>query len=169
MATPRIARYLYLRFIRMRGTPHSLALGSAIGTAIGVAPTLPFNSLLTLMFTLLLRANPIAGILAATVVSNPLTFIPQYYCLWKIGNFFLPNRISWNRIEIFLRQLGEGGFLDNVDLLRQLGLDTILVMMTGGIILAIPSGIISYIIVYRFFAGFRLARQKKHLLNRKEN
>ncbi len=168
MAMPRITRYLYLRFIRLRGTPHSLALGAAIGTAIGLAPTLPFNSLLTLVLTLLVRANPIAGVLAATLVSNPLTFIPQYYCLWRIGNFFLPNRLSWARIETFLHQLSEGGFLDKINLIRELGLDTVLVMMTGGIIIATPAGILSYLLVYRFFFTLRLARQKKHLLNRKD-
>jgi uncharacterized protein (DUF2062 family) len=39
-----------------------------------------------------LRINPIAGILAVNVVSNPLTIIPQYYLAWKIGDFFLPGR-----------------------------------------------------------------------------
>jgi uncharacterized protein len=164
---PRITRYLYLRFIRLRGTPHSLALGTAIGISIGIAPTLPFNSLLTLALTLVMRANPIAGILAATVVSNPLTFIPQYYCLWRIGNFFLPNRLSWARIETFLHQLCQVDFFDKINLIRELGLDTVLVMMTGGIIIAIPAGILSYLLAYRFFFTLRLARQKKHLLNSK--
>ncbi|MBM9537608.1 DUF2062 domain-containing protein [Desulfobulbus alkaliphilus] len=166
---PRVTRYLYLRFIRLRGTPHSLALGTAIGTAISIAPTLPFNTLLTLVLTLLVRANPIAGILAATLVSNPLTFIPHYYCLWRIGDFFLPNRLSWTRIETFLHQLTEKRFLDKIDLVRELGLDTVVVMMTGGLIVAIPAGVLAYCFTYKFFYSLHLARQKKHLLNRRDH
>lgn len=77
MPVPRPLRYYLLRFLRLRGSPRSIALGAAIGAAIGIAPTLPLNNVLTLFFTLLLRVNPVAGILAATVYSNPLTFFPQ--------------------------------------------------------------------------------------------
>ena len=60
----RALRYRLYRFKRLQGSIHSLALGAAIGAAIGSTPTIPLHSVLILAATLLCRSNPIAGILA---------------------------------------------------------------------------------------------------------
>ena len=70
MPLPRALRYRLHRFKRLQGSIHSLSLGAAIGAAIGITPTIPLHSVLILAATLACRSNPIAGILAATVVSN---------------------------------------------------------------------------------------------------
>jgi len=165
MSLKRTARFYFLRFKRLQGSPHSLALGSAIGSAVGATPTLPFHNILILTLTLPLRANPIAGILAANVVSNPLTFGPQYYLAWKIGNFFLPGRLGWDKIQHTLTLIKSQGIMDCLGTLKTLGWDTVLVMMTGGMILAFPSGVLTYLFVHRFYTKIRTRRQQKHLLN----
>ncbi|MBW2328784.1 MAG: DUF2062 domain-containing protein, partial [Deltaproteobacteria bacterium] len=81
----RLVRYYYLRFIRLQGSPHSLAMGAAVGAAIAVTPTLPLHTVTIIPITLLLRVNTIAALIAGTIVSNPLTFAAQYYVSWKIG------------------------------------------------------------------------------------
>nr|WP_320009900.1 DUF2062 domain-containing protein [uncultured Desulfobulbus sp.] len=165
MSLKRIARFYTLRFKRLQGSPHSLALGAAIGSAVGATPTLPFHNILILAFTLSSRSNPIAGILSANVVSNPLTFGPQYYLAWEIGDFLLPGRLSWEKISNTLNLIKHQGLLESLSTLRDMGGDTVLVMLTGGLVLAIPSGLITYFFVYRFFIRLRARRQKKHLLN----
>jgi uncharacterized protein (DUF2062 family) len=165
MSLKRAARFYFIRFKRLQGSTHSLALGAAIGTAIGATPTLPLHNVLILALTLPLRVNPIAGILAANVVSNPLTFGPQYYLAWKIGNFFLPGRLSWDKIRETLALLKSQGIMDSLDVLRAMGWDTVLVMLTGGLVLAAPIGLLTYFSVFRFFAGIRAKRRQKHLLN----
>ena len=167
MSLPRTIRYYTLRFKRLQGSSRSLALGAAIGAAVGATPTLPLHNVLILGFTLPLRVNPIAGIIAANIVSNPLTFAPQYFLAWKIGNFFLPGRLTWEKIGGILGLIKEKGILDSLEVIRQIGMDAMLVMLAGGMVLAIPTGIITYILVYRFFATVRQKRREKHLLNRK--
>jgi uncharacterized protein (DUF2062 family) len=48
----------------------------------------------------------------------------------------------------------------------QLGFDAMLVLQTGGLVLAIPLGIITYLISIRFFARLQEEKQQKHLLNK---
>ena len=132
---------------------------------MGATPTVPFHNFLTLALALPLRANPIAGILAANLISSPLTLGPQYYLTWKIGNFFLPGRLSWEKIQTTLALIKSQGILDSLGTLKTLGWDTALVMLTGGMILAIPSGILTYLFVHRFYTRIRAKRRQKHLLN----
>ena len=169
MSLSRTLRFYSLRFKRLQGSTRSLALGAAIGTAVGATPTLPLHNILILGLTLLFRVNPIAGLITANIVSNPLTFVPQYFFAWKIGDFFLPGRLTWEKIQGILALIKEKGIMDSLDLIRQLGFDAILVMLTGGLVLAVPTGILTYVIVFRIFARIREKRRNKHLLNRREN
>lgn len=165
MAIPRTFRYYFLRFKRLQGSSRSLALGSAIGTAVGITPTIPLHNVLILAFALLFRVNPIAGILAGTIISNPLTIPPQYYLCWKIGDYFLPGRLTWERIRELLELIQKEGLMDSLDLIHIMGLDAVMVMMLGGLVLAIPTGILTYIGVYRFFTQLRQKKRARHLLN----
>ncbi len=167
MSLKRTARFYLIRFKRLQGSNRSLAMGSAIGAAVGVTPTLPLHNVLILGITLPLRVNPIAGILAANVVSNPLTFVPQYYLAWKIGDFFLPGRLSWEKILSTLNLIKTEGIMDSLHVLRAMGWDALLVMLTGGLTLAVPTGVLTYVLVFRFFARVREKRRQKHLLNHK--
>ncbi len=142
-------------------------MGAAVGAAIGITPTLPFHTVMILSATLIMRVNPIAAILAATIVSNPLTFIPHYYAAWWLGDLFLPDRLTWLQIKELLFQLKSVGLLESLQTIWEVGLNTSLVMMTGGLLLAIPTGIISYILAYKFFVTMHRKRREKHLLNHK--
>ena len=95
----RTRRYYYLRFIRLRGTPHSLALGSAIGVFIGITPTIPFHTIVIFFLSIVSRSSFIAGLISSWVVCNPLTYIPQYYLSLRIGNLVTPYELSWNQIQ----------------------------------------------------------------------
>ena len=75
----RASKYYYLRFIRLRGKPSVLARGVAVGIFIGITPTIPFHTILALIFAYVLRGSKIAALLATFLVSNPLTFFLQYY------------------------------------------------------------------------------------------
>ena len=161
----RIARYYYLRFIRLQGTPYSLATGAALGAAIGITPTLPLHTVMIISITLLLRVNTIAALIAASVVSNPLTFAAQYYLSWKIGDMILPGRLSWERLQEVLALVKEAGLVDGIKILNQLSMDALLVMLTGGLALALPLGLTTYFFSYRFFDHVQKKRQQKHLLN----
>ncbi|MDX9840843.1 MAG: DUF2062 domain-containing protein [Desulfobulbus sp.] len=169
MSLPRALRYRLYRFKRLQGSVHSLALGAAIGAAIGITPTIPLHSVLILAATLACRSNPIAGILAATVVSNPLTLIPQYWLAWRIGDWFLPGRLCWERLHDTLVLFHTRGLMDSLQILGDMGMDALLVMLAGGLVLALPTGLCTYVLVRRFFTRLRNRRRQAHLLNARDS
>ena len=161
----RTVRYYYLRFKRLRGTPYSLAMGAALGAAIAVTPTLPLHTAIIIPTTLLLRVSTIAALIAGTVVSNPLTFAAQYYVSWKIGDMILPHRLTLERLQQVLAMIKEAGFVEGIKILSHLSVDALMVMLTGGFILAVPLGIATYFFSYLFFDHIQKKRRQKHLLN----
>ena len=165
MKPNRAARYYYLRFLRLQGDPHSLALGVAIGLFVGITPTIPLHTALILILAWILRGNIIAALIAATAISNPLTWLPQYYFCWRLGSWLLPGRLSWARIQELLGLLTSGtGLSQNLALLGQLGLEAVAVMLVGGTLLAIPFTCAGYLLSFKFFRALRKKRQEKHIL-----
>lgn len=158
-------RLYYRRAQRLRGPVDSLALGSALGAAIACTPIMPLHTLITLAAAFLLRVNAVTAVLTGTLVSNPLTIVPQYYLVWRIGNFFFPGQLSWERIQEVLHQIETQGFFSSLGLLRSVGADTIKIMLCGGIALAIPIGLGTYFLARWFFLSIRKKRREKHLLN----
>ena len=158
----RTARYYYLRFIRLQGDPQFLARGVAVGFFIGVTPTIPLHTLLTLLFAFILRGSKLAAILAGWAVSNPLTFFFQYYFSWRLGSWLTGSDLSWGRINAVVARIGEGaGFGETLALLGKLGQETIAVMLVGGCALAAPIAAIGYLLALRFFAAVQRRRQKR--------
>ena len=99
MNPKRIARYFYLKFMRMKGDPQSLAIGTAIGVFIGVTPTMPLHTILIILITLATRTSTIAALLGSLLVCNPITYVPQYYLATIIGNALTPYDLTWGRIK----------------------------------------------------------------------
>lgn len=162
---PRLFRYYSLRFKRLKGDPKSLAMGTAVGIFIGLTPTVPLHTIAIVGTTLVMRVSTIAALIAATIVSNPLTFALQYFLAWKIGDLILPDRLTWARIQEVLNAITSQGFVDSLKTVSTLSFDAVLVMMVGGILLAIPPTLLSYYFTLRFFIKLREKRRKKHLLN----
>ncbi len=165
MNIKRIFYYYYLRLKRLQGNPQNLAKGAALGAAIGITPTLPFHTIMILASCLLFRLNPVVAIIAGTLVSNPLTFVPQYFAAWWIGDKMLPGRLTWETIDLLMQKLQAEGLLDSLRTLCEVGLNTILVMAVGGIVLAIPTAILFYLAACKFFMTIHKKRREKHLLN----
>ncbi|RLB32883.1 MAG: DUF2062 domain-containing protein [Deltaproteobacteria bacterium] len=81
-------KYYYLRFIRLRGQPHELALGMALGVFTGMMPIMPFQIALAVMLAMLLKSSKITAALG-TWISNPLNWYFLYYYSYKIGAWLL--------------------------------------------------------------------------------
>ena len=166
MKPNRAAKYYYLRFLRLQGDPHSLALGVAIGLFVGITPTIPLHGAIIIVLAWLLRGNILAALIAATVISNPLTWLPQYYFSWKVGNWLLPGHLSWEQIQALLNLFASGtGFKQCLALLWQLGSLAAAVMLVGGVLLAIPFACAGYLLALKFFRAIRKKRMEKHILN----
>lgn len=160
----RTLRYYYLRFIRLKGDPGTLARGVAIGSFIGVTPTIPFHTILVLVLAILFRASKVAGILLSWLVSNPLTFFPQYYLAWKIGTCITPYKFSWPKVQSTMDLLSNGSFLENVAMITHLGREIIICMVAGGIVLALPVATLLYFLSKAFFIRLERNRLEKQQL-----
>ncbi|MFT5699530.1 MAG: hypothetical protein ACI8ZB_002390 [Desulforhopalus sp.] len=152
------------RFKDLQGTPYSLARGVAIGTFIGFAPLMPLKSVLILLFTMIIPSSTVAAFLCTTIICNPLTYIPLYYVSWLIGNFILPGRASWAILSGTLQQILDAGFSEALSLVLNVGLDAGIVILTGGIILAVIPTLVSYPLALVFFIRFQKKRHEKHRL-----
>ena len=119
--------------IRIKKSPHEIALGFAIGTLIGILPTPGFSFLLGLFIVLIFeRVNKIA-LFSALILWNPILLAPIYYASMKLGNLiFGPqptvifNITVWDAVYNFSRRY-----------------------LLGNFIIACFASLMSYIIIYR--------------------
>jgi uncharacterized protein (DUF2062 family) len=161
----RLFRYYILRIQRLRGNPHYLARGIGFGIFMGVLPLVPIQTLLLIPLSVALRVSTIAALITATLVSNPLTFLPQYYITWRTGDLLLPGRISWPHLQQVLATIENEGLLDGIISFSHLGVQAIMVILSGGALIGIPLGVISYFISLNFFRTVQKKRAEKHKLN----
>jgi uncharacterized protein (DUF2062 family) len=141
----RLNKYYYIRLKRLRGDPEILAGGLAIGVLIGLTPTIPFHTIVIIPLTIITRTSTIAGIISSWLICNPLTYFPIYYFSFVLGNIITPYKISWSSIRTVLDQLTHSeNLIHSIKLIGNLGYETMAVMLTGGLIFAIPLALISY-------------------------
>jgi len=161
----RTARYYYLKFVRLKGHPRVLARGVAIGTFVGITPTIPFHAILSLIFAFILRGSKVAALLSTILISNPLTFVPQYYLSWRIGNWLTPGKHSWADISVLIKAVINGGqFGETLSALGQIGVDSLLILLGGGIVLALPFTLIFYCLSYMIFSSVQKRRLERKVL-----
>lgn len=161
----RTGKYYYLRLLRLRGTPHSLALGVAIGVFVGITPTIPLHTITVLALTIIARSSFLAGLIASLLVCNPLTYVPIYYLALKIGNLVTPFYLNWERVqEVLSIVLSDASFETRLKPLVSLGYEAVIVMLAGGILLAAPFALASYYLFYFLIVTFRKKRREKQIL-----
>lgn len=153
------------RFKELQGSPHYLARGITIGVFIGFAPITPFKTILILVLTFLLRSSTVAALLASALICNPITYIPLYYLAWLIGNFLFPGRATWATLETTVTKMQQSNLSEAIILAGQIGFDTAIVVLTGGLVLALPLAMLSYPLIYRLFLRIAKKRSQKHILN----
>jgi uncharacterized protein len=166
MNPKRLSKYYYLKFMRLKGDPQSLAIGTAVGVFIGITPTMPLHTVLIILITLVTRTSTIAAMLASFLVCNPLTYVPQYYLSTVIGNALTPYELTWSRIkEVLEILLQHPGLQKSFDVLVGLGFEAAIVLVVGGVVLALPLAVASYFFSLRVFVKIREKRSQKHILN----
>jgi uncharacterized protein (DUF2062 family) len=165
----RLKQYYYLKFIRIKGHPRDIAWGACIGALIGTMPVMPFHTIGIIAICFLTRTSSMAGLFSSLVISNPFTYIPIYYLSMVIGNFITPYSVNWDSINAILSVLLSGhGFKDSVILISSQGFELTAVMLSGGIVLALPTALLWYVFTLRLFIKIREKRRQKHILRDKK-
>ncbi len=142
------------RFKELQGSPSYLARGVAIGVFVGFAPIMPFKTLVILAMTIVLQGSTVAALLVCTSICNPITYAPLYYIAWLVGNILLPEKSSWALLETTIVKMQQSGLSEAIALAGQIGFDTTVVLLAGGLVLALPLALCSYPIAYRLFVKF---------------
>ncbi len=143
-----LSPWMWLRkIVSQDDTPHSLALGTAIGMFIGLTPTGGLQMFLVMGTAWLckpfFRFNQLAGILAV-YVSNPFTAFPIYWFNYWVGTFFVGGNLTKERLADLLAYEGSITWWAK---LWELVVDIGLPLTLGSIIVGTIAGLITYPVV----------------------
>ncbi len=124
--------------IKLRESPHKVALAFATGVFIGMSPLLGFHTLLGFAVVWIFRLNPFAT-LAGVYITNPWTIVPIYtFSTWVgtqcLGIEQMIPEIDWSNFT----------FINLLDDLEPLLMPFIL----GTLLIGSITSIICYIIIY---------------------
>lgn len=125
----RRGRYLYLKLMRLDGTPAAVARGLAIGSFSGMFPIFGFQIIVSILLAIVVRGNKLAAA-AATWVSNPFTYVPLMTFNFRVGQWVLGTH------QLSLAQLGNLQSIDRLGNPQQLNQLVHTVLELGGSFLA---------------------------------
>lgn len=135
MEWKRTFRYLYLRFVRLRGTPQEISLGFAIGIFWGMFPLPGLQIAIAVLTAALLGSSKFAAMIG-TLLGNPFTTLPLTALNLSVG-FWIRGQ-SWQDFPLEQLQSPQGLF--------QLSGDVIISYLLGCLISGLGAGIISYFV-----------------------
>jgi uncharacterized protein (DUF2062 family) len=139
----RLKRWLvnhHMTLMAINDTPHSIALGSAIGIFFGFTPLWSMKTLLSIAVAWLFRSNKVAAAIAVTLHDVILPLMPaifwwEYKTGYRVLHGSLPHRIS-------VRHMNPLEYLH-----PQVFVRWIWPMLVGSIILGIPIAILVYFVM----------------------
>jgi uncharacterized protein len=154
-------KYLYVRLLRLKGEPHELALGMAIGVFAGMMPILPFQIALAVAIALCFRASKITAALG-TWISNPLNWYFVYLLDYKIGAYLLGLEGGYEIIKSVMASIYRHDEISVIwNTLFSSGFAIVSALLIGGIITGIVAAVPSYFISIWVFQKIKIWRQKR--------
>jgi len=134
----------HMTLMAIADTPHSIALGSAIGIFFGFTPLYPLKTLLSIAVAWILRCNKIAAAIAVTLHDVVIWAMPAIYVAeYQLGCWSL-NRPAAHRIRFW--QFGLHDYV-NWHLFSRVVWPTYWPAFVGSLFLAIPSAILVYLLM----------------------
>ncbi len=130
------------RFKRLRGDPEYVARGMAAGVFIGITPTVPFHTALSLALATLVRGSRPAAVLGCWI-GNPVTMPLFYIASYEVGMLLLGKSLP--AVPLQQQSLPE---------LLKLGSDIVFAMIAGGFIIAAVPAVLAYFITRKAVAAY---------------
>jgi uncharacterized protein len=153
----RVKRWLiahHMTLMTIADTPHSIALGSAIGIFFGFTPLYPLKTLLSIAVAWISRCNKIAAAIAVTLHDVVIWAMPAIYIAeYQLGCWSL-HRPAAHRIRFW--QFGLHDYV-NWHVFSRVVWPTFWPAFVGSLFLAIPSAIIVYVLMRLLVSRSRAA------------
>lgn len=159
-------RQVWHSIISLHGSPHDIALGTAIGLIVAFSPTMGIQMVLAAVVATIFRASRAAAIVPVWI-TNPVTAVPVYgFCYW-LGAFFWEGPPVAEVLQT-LRKVTSGfteyRFYHIVEVFKEflmLGVEIVIPMAIGGLIVGLLSALLAYPVVLRAVIRYREIR--KHI------
>lgn len=158
---------LYRRFIAWliahTGTPHTIALGFAVGLFVALTPTVGFQMALGALFAHIVGGNRLIAA-ALAWITNPLTLVPIYYFNYRVGLLFIEADIE--RGKAFIHALSEISLFRPGTLIETIRLTAVefagiaWVLWAGSMVVATTVALVSYPIIKRLVVVERKLAEK---------
>jgi uncharacterized protein (DUF2062 family) len=146
-AFARLKRWLvahHMTLMAIADTPHSIALGSAIGIFFGFTPLYPLKTLLSIAVAWACRCNKIAAAIAVTLHDVLIWAMPALYLAeYQFGCWIL-NRPAAQRVHFRLFRLHD--YL-HWHLFSRVVWPTFWPAFVGSLFVAVPSAILIYFLM----------------------
>lgn len=148
----RALRLNFLKLMRIRDSAHRVALGFAIGIAIGCIPFFGIQTILALALAFVFGVNKAACVIGS-VWTNPLTAFPVYYSCYRIGLVICRQEgLSFEDFSAILASAEKGAGL------MALGADLFTPLIAGCVFAAVVLSPVAYLSVLTLISRYR---QKK--------
>ena len=130
----------HMTLMTMADTPHSIALGSAIGIFFGFTPLWSLKTLLSIAVAWICRCNKIAAAIAVTVHDVLIFVMPAiYFAEYKVGCWALHRPPPAHRIRFHF------GLYDYLH--WNVFLKVVWPAFIGSLFLAVPSAVVVYLVM----------------------
>ncbi len=140
----------HMTLMAIGDTPHSIALGSAIGIFFGFTPLYSLKTLLSIAVAWICRCNKIAAAIAVTVHDVAIFAMPAIYLAeYKLGCWTL-HRATPHRVRFV-------GFHDYLS--WHVFTRVVWPALVGSLFLAVPSAVVIYFVVRMLVTRGRLSRK----------
>ncbi|GEM_PF-489485 len=134
---------MLVRMHALEGSPHYIALGTAVGIFVSITPIIPLQTVVAIALAFLVRGSKSAAVLG-TWLSNPLTIPVVYYANYKLGCTLMGVQKTLDGIAV-------GSFSE----LMELGLEVTWAMIVGGVVIGAILGLVAYFVTFRIFIIIR--------------
>ncbi|NER81325.1 MAG: DUF2062 domain-containing protein [Leptolyngbya sp. SIO1D8] len=128
----RRTRYIYLKFIRLRGHPKELARGLAAGVFAGMFPLFGLQTIIGVAIAFRIQGNPLMAA-GGTWISNPLTYFPIFAFNYQVGSWIL-GRASMQPFTD----------LESLKTWLEASADVAVTLMLGSLVMGLILGVLSY-------------------------
>ena len=153
----------------LRGTPEAIAGGFSLGLFLAFTPTIGIQIIVAVFLATFFKLSRPAAILSV-MVTNPLTIPPIFTFNYWVGRVFFDGpqvREVYGHLLNITKELAMANFWEvgtQVRAFAEIGRDMIIPLVVGSLIVASVAGVISYVLLVRFFWFLKVHRERERRL-----